>query len=103
MEVKYYFGYYIHTYIYIYIYDEWKKVAAINSGNLIMFPRNETKEVIARCNDKKCKYMVYRRKLKDESTFLLVSLNPKHTCIKRYKNHMINSAWIADECQILYI
>ena len=71
------------------------KQANILKGKDLEFPKNETKKVIARCKDKKCKYKVYRRKLKDESTFLLVSLYPKHTCTGRYKNHMINLAWIA--------
>jgi hypothetical protein len=56
------------------------------------------KKVIARCKDKKCKYRVYGRKLKDESTFLLMSLFPRHTCTKRYNNHMINSTWIVEWC-----
>jgi hypothetical protein len=34
----------------------------------------------------------------DESTFLLVSLYPKHSYFRRYKNHMINSAWMAEWC-----
>ena len=62
----------------------------------LKFPRNETKKVIVRCKDKKCKYRVYRRKLKDESTFLLVLQYRRHTCTRRYKNHMINSTWIAE-------
>jgi hypothetical protein len=74
------------------------KQANILKGKDLEFPRNETKKAIARCKDKKCKYRVYGRKLKDESTFLLVSLFPRHTCTKRYKNHMINSPWIVEWC-----
>jgi hypothetical protein len=72
------------------------KQANILKGKDLEFPRNETKKFIARCKDKKCKYMVYGRKLEDESTFLLMSLYPKHTYSRRYKNHMINLAWITE-------
>jgi hypothetical protein len=74
------------------------KQANILKGKDLDFPRNEAKKVIARCNDKKCKYSVYGRTLKNESTYLLVSLIPRHTCTRSYKNHMITSAWIAEWC-----
>ena len=67
------------------------KQANILKGKDLDFPRNETKKVIARCKDKKCKYRVYGRNLKNEFTFLLVSLIPRHTSTKSYKNHMITS------------
>ena len=44
--------------------------ANILKGKDLEFSKNETKKVTARCKDKKCKYRVYGRKLKDESTFL---------------------------------
>jgi hypothetical protein len=56
------------------------------------------KELIVVCSDKKCKYRVYGRQLKDESTFMLISLRPRHTCTRKYKNHLINSTWIAGWC-----
>jgi hypothetical protein len=74
------------------------KHANILKGKDLEFKRNETKKIIAVCKDKRCKYRVYGKKLMDESTFLLVSLYPKHSCTRRYKNHMINSAWIAEWC-----
>jgi hypothetical protein len=61
------------------------------------FKRNE-KKIIAICKYKKCKYVVFWKKLVDESIYLLMSLYPKHSCTRRYKNHMINSAWIAEWC-----
>jgi hypothetical protein len=70
----------------------------IMKGEDLEFPRNEAKKVIAVCKDQKCKYMVYGKKLKDEFTFLLLSLYPRHSCTRRYKNHMINSAWIVKRC-----
>jgi hypothetical protein len=74
------------------------KHANILKGKDLEFKRNETKKIIAVCKDKRCKYRVYGKKLVDESTFLLVSLYPKHSCTRRYKNHMINSAWIVEWC-----
>jgi hypothetical protein len=74
------------------------KHANILKGKDLEFPKNETGKVTARCKDKKCKYRVYGRKLKDESTFLLASLYPRHTCTRTYKNHMVTSAWIAEWC-----
>ena len=56
------------------------------------------KKFITRCKDKKCKYRVYGRTLKNESTFLLVSLIPRHICTRSYKNHMITSDLIAEWC-----
>jgi hypothetical protein len=29
---------------------------------------------------------------------MLISLRPKHTCTRKYKNHLINSTWIAEWC-----
>jgi hypothetical protein len=77
-----------------------KAVKQANSlkGKDLEFKRNERKKIIAVCKDKRCKCRVYGKKLMDESTFLLVSLYPKHSCTRRYKNHMINSAWIAEWC-----
>ena len=74
------------------------KQANIMKGKDLEFLTNKTKKVIALYKDKKCKYTVYGKKLKDESTFLLVSLYPRHLCTRRYKNQMINSAWIAECC-----
>jgi hypothetical protein len=74
------------------------KHANILKGKDLDFQKNETVKVTARCKDKRCKYRVYGRKLKDESTFLLASLYPRHTCTRTYKNHMVTSDWIAEWC-----
>ncbi|XP_062164888.1 uncharacterized protein LOC133871456 [Alnus glutinosa] len=50
------------------------------------------------CGEKNCKYRVYGRQLKGEATFMLISLRPKHTCARKYKNHLITSKWIAEWC-----
>jgi hypothetical protein len=62
------------------------------------FKKNELKRIVMVCKDSKCRYRVYGRQLKNEQTFLLVSIRPKHTCIRRYQNHMVTSTWIAKWC-----
>jgi hypothetical protein len=64
----------------------------------LTFKKNEMKRIVIVCKDSRCKYRVYGRQLKDELTFILVSMRPKHTCTRRYKNHLITSTWIADWC-----
>jgi hypothetical protein len=29
---------------------------------------------------------------------MLISLRPRHTCARKYKNHLITSKWIAEWC-----
>jgi hypothetical protein len=53
---------------------------------------------IAVCADKNCKYRVYGRQLKDESTLMLISIRSRHTCSRRYKNYLITSNWVAEGC-----
>jgi hypothetical protein len=64
----------------------------------LKFKKNEKKRIMIVCKDAKCKYRVYGRQLKDEMTFLLISLRPKHSYTRKYQNHMITSSWIADWC-----
>jgi hypothetical protein len=91
-----------HTFANASLFRKAVKQANILKGEDLEFKRNEKKKkIIVVCKKKKkkrCKYRVYRNKLVDESTFLLVSLYPKHSYFKRYKNHMINSAWMAEWC-----
>lgn len=81
--------------------NEFRKVvkqANIVKGKDLIFKKNERTRVVAVCKDINCNYRVYGRLLKDESSFILVSLRPRHSCTRRYKNHMINSTWIAEWC-----
>ena len=64
----------------------------------LRFKRNENKRVVIVCKDQRCKYRIYGRQLKNEMTFLLVSLRPKHTYTRKYQNHMLTSTWIANWC-----
>jgi hypothetical protein len=67
-------------------------------GKDLRFKKNELKRIVVVCKDSNCKYRVYGRQLKNEQTFLLVSIKPKHTCTRRYQNHMVTSTWIAEWC-----
>ena len=62
------------------------------------FKRNENKRVVIVYKDLRCKYRVYVRQLKNEMTFLVVSIKPKHTCTRKYQNHMLTLTWIAEWC-----
>jgi hypothetical protein len=59
------------------------KQANVLKGKDLAYQKNSRMKLIAVCADKKCKYRVYRRQLKDETTFMLISIKPKHTCAKR--------------------
>jgi hypothetical protein len=74
------------------------KQANVLKGKDLAYQKNSRKKLIVVCADKKCKYRVYGRQLKDEETFMLISIKPKHTCARRYKNHLITSNWIAEWC-----
>ncbi|XP_059434845.1 uncharacterized protein LOC132167826 [Corylus avellana] len=67
-------------------------------GKDLKFKKNEKKRIVVVCKDTNCRYRVYGRQLENEMTFLLVSLRPKHSCSRKYHNHMVTSSWIADCC-----
>jgi hypothetical protein len=67
------------------------KQASVLKGKDLTYEKNSRTKCIAVCADKNCKYKVYGRQLKDESTFMLISIRPRHTCPRRYKNHLITS------------
>ena len=70
----------------------------IIKGKDSRFKKNELKRIVVVCKDSRCKYKVYERQLKNEQTFFLVSIRPKHTCTRRYQNHMVTSTWMAEWC-----
>jgi hypothetical protein len=74
------------------------KQASVLKGNDLTYQKNSRTKCIVVCADKNCKYKVYGRQLKDESTFILISIRPKHTCPRKYKNRLITSTWIAEWC-----
>ncbi|XP_062176167.1 uncharacterized protein LOC133881254 [Alnus glutinosa] len=82
------------------VYDFRKAIkhANILKGKDLVYQKNSKSKVIAVYGEKNCKYRVYGRQLKGEATFMLISLRPKHTCARKYKNHLIISKWIAEWC-----
>jgi hypothetical protein len=49
------------------------------------------------CRDAGCKYRVYGCKCKDEESFQIRLFQPKHTCIRRHRNSIVKSTWIANK------
>lgn len=49
------------------------------------------------CRDSNCRYRVYAKRMNDEDSFQIRSLQSKHVCGRKYKNSIINSTWIADK------
>jgi hypothetical protein len=82
------------------VYEFRKAIKQFNvlKGKDLAYQKNSRKKLIVVCADKKCNYRVYGRQLKDEATFMLISIKPKHTCARRYKNYLITSNWIAEWC-----
>jgi hypothetical protein len=62
------------------------KQASVLKGKDLTYQKNSRTKCIVVCADKNYKYRVYGRQLKDESTFMLISIRPRLTCPKR-------SAW----------
>jgi len=82
----------------VYEFRKTIKQASVLKGKDLTYEKNFRTKCIAMCADKNCKYRVYGRQLKDESTFMLISIRPRHTCPRRYTNHLITSNWVAEEC-----
>jgi len=74
------------------------KQASVLKTKDLTYQKNSMTKCIAVCADKNCKYRVYGKQLKDESTFILISIRPRHSCPRRYKNHLITSNMIAEGC-----
>jgi len=82
----------------VYEFRKTIKQASVLKGKDLTYQKNSRTKCITVCADKNCKYGVYGRQLKDESTFMLITIRPKHTCPKKYKNHLFTSNWIAEWC-----
>jgi hypothetical protein len=75
------------------VYDFRKAIkwVSILKEKYLVYQKNSRLKVITVWGDKNYKYRVYRRQLKGEATFMLISLRPKHTCAGKYNNHLITS------------
>jgi hypothetical protein len=66
-------------------------------GKDITFKRNKKQKCIVVCKEPNCNYRVYARKLPDEETFQIRSMQSEHLCCKQFKNSIVTSTWIADK------
>jgi hypothetical protein len=66
-------------------------------GKDVKFTKNDGDRVIGVCKSKSegCQWRVYGASVRDELTFMIKSLNPKHQCTRKYKSSIVTSSWIA--------
>jgi hypothetical protein len=69
----------------------------LKRGKDITFTRNERQKCIVVCKEPNCNYRVYARKLPDEKTFQIRSMQSEHLCCRKFKNSIVTSTWIADK------
>jgi hypothetical protein len=69
----------------------------LKRGKDITFKRNERQKCIVVCKEPNCNYRVYARKLPDEETFQIRSMQSEHLCCRQFKNSIVTSTWIADK------
>jgi hypothetical protein len=61
----------------VYEFRKVNKQANVLKGKDLAYQKNSRMKLIAVCADKKCNYRVYGRQLKDESTFMIISIRPR--------------------------
>jgi hypothetical protein len=71
------------------------RVYNVKKGEDIKFKIIERMRCVCVCRDAKCKYKVYGRKMHDEESFQVRSIQPRHICGRKYRNTIVNSTWIA--------
>ncbi|XP_059446531.1 uncharacterized protein LOC132178091 [Corylus avellana] len=71
------------------------RVYNVKRGKDVKFKKNETMRCVAVWRDAKCNYRVYARKMPDEESFQVRSVQSKHICGRKYRNTIVNSSWIA--------
>jgi hypothetical protein len=81
----------------IQLFREAVKEYNVMRGKDIWFKKNEKCRCVAVCRDPACHYRVYARKMLDEESFQIRSLQHKHTCTRKYKNSIVNSKWMANK------
>jgi hypothetical protein len=79
----------------IQMFREAMKLYNLKKGKDILFKKNETTRCVAVCRDTRYKYRVYGRKMPDEESFQVRSMQSKHICGQKYRNSIVNSTWIA--------
>ena len=71
------------------------RVYNVKKGKDIKFKRSERMRCVCVCRDVRCKYRVYGRKMHDEESFQVRSIQPRHICGRKYRNTIVNFTWIA--------
>ena len=51
---------------------------------------------ICRSKSEGCSWRVYGSLVTGEKTFMVKSLNPTHSCTRKYKSSIVTSRWIVD-------
>jgi hypothetical protein len=69
----------------------------VKKGKDIKFKRGERMRCVCVYRDAKCKYRVYRRKMHDEESFQVKSIQLRPICGRKYRNTIVNSTWIAQK------
>jgi hypothetical protein len=73
------------------------RVYNVKKGKDIKFKRSERNRCVCVCRDARCKYRVYGRKMRDEESFQVRSMQARHICGRKYRNTIVNSTWIAQK------
>jgi hypothetical protein len=73
------------------------RVYNVKKGKDIKFKRSERNRCVCVCRDARCKYRVYGRKIRDEESFQVRSMQARHICGRKYRNTIVNSTWIAQK------
>jgi hypothetical protein len=79
----------------IQMFREAIRVYNLKKGKDVKFKINEKMKCVCVCRDAKYKYRVYARKMLDEKSFKVRSVQPRHICGRKYRNTIVNSTWIA--------
>jgi hypothetical protein len=66
------------------MFREVVRVYNLKKGKDIRFLKNKTARCVVVCRDAKCKYRVYARKMIDEESFQIRSVQSKHICGRKY-------------------
>jgi hypothetical protein len=73
------------------------RVYNVKKGKDIKFKRSERMRCVCVCRDARYKYRVYGRKMRDEESFQVRSMQPRYICGRKYRNTIVNSTWIAQK------
>jgi hypothetical protein len=70
---------------------EFVRMFNLKRGKDITFKRNERRKCIVVYKEPNCNYRVYARKMPDEETFQIKSMQSEHLCCRQFKNSIVTS------------